>query len=130
MSNQELLEARYGRKKTAARDAKVAKVLAAVLGSLLLIWIFVVTFFAPAKADANVSGFKALSETQAIIKGMVTKPADRSAICGVIARNRTLSPVGYTEVQVGPGDASVAFEISLSTTELAGSGAITECILN
>ena len=108
----------------------IAQSLAVTLGVGLLVWIFSVVFFAPPKASGDVSGLLAKDNYTAVVKGAITKPIDREAICGIAARNSNLSIVGYVEFTAPAGERTVPFAVTVKTTELAGSGVVTDCRLN
>lgn len=125
----ELLESRYGRGKAKRRDRALAFGIGGGLLALFLTWMISVTFFAPPKATGEVTGFQALSNTEALVKGTITKPAGTSAVCGIGANNGLLSTVGFVEQTFSGTQTTIAFEVKLKTTELAGSGVVTECRL-
>ncbi|MFM6981114.1 MAG: DUF4307 domain-containing protein [Micrococcales bacterium] len=125
----ELLEARYGRAKSRNRDRKLAFGIGGTVAVLFTAWMIAVVFFAPPKASGQITGLEAVSNSEAIVKGIITKPIDQTAICGIGARNGTLGIVGFVEQSFSAESVSVPFEVKLRTTELAGSGVVTECRL-
>lgn len=129
VSTSNLLEARYGRSRRAAQDRR----LVIVAGSLFLvgglIWISNAVFFAPPKVTAVVVGFRQ-SNGQATVKFQVTKPADRTATCGVGVQNAASMNVGFKQVEVPAGLGITQLETTLRTTETATSGVVDICRLN
>lgn len=129
MTNPELLEARYGRRKSRTRDRRIGIASGGILGVLLVVGIFWAAFGAPPKAEGNISGIEITDATLATVKGVVTKPIDRTAVCGIAARNGNFSIIGYVEITFAEKERSVPFAVTMKTTELAASGAVTECRL-
>jgi hypothetical protein len=125
----ELLEARYGRGKARRRDRKIAFTIGATVSVLFTAWMIAVVFFAPPKAEGKITGLESVSNTEAIVKGIIIKPIDRTAVCGIGARNATFGIIGFVEKSFSEKSASVAFEVKVRTTELAGTGVVTECVL-
>lgn len=125
----ELLEARYGRAKSRQRDRKLAYGIGGVLAVLFTAWMIAVVFFAPAKASGVVSGTQVISNTQVIVKGIISKPADRTAVCGIGARNGNLGIVGFVQQEFSENATNVPFETKVLTTEQAGDAVVTECVL-
>lgn len=125
----ELLEARYGRAKARNRDKKLAYGIGISVAIFFFFWMIAVVFFAPPKAEGSITGIVSVSSDEAIVRGIVKKPIDRTAVCGIGARNATLGIVGFVEKSFSEKQLSVAFEVKVRTTELAGTGVVTECVL-
>ena len=129
VSTSNLLESRYGKSRRAAQDRRLAIWAGALLLVCGLIWIGAVVFFSPPKVTAQVVGFSQ-SNGQATVKFQVTKPADRTATCGVGAQNAASMNVGFKQVEVPAGLGVTELETTLLTTETATSGVVDICRLN
>lgn len=125
----ELLEARYGRGKTRQRDRKLAIGVASTVALLFTVWMIAVVFFAPPKAEGKITGLVTVSDSEAIVKGIIIKPIDGRAVCGIGARNAVFGIVGFVEATFDEKAPSVPFEIKVRTTEMASTGVVTECVL-
>lgn len=125
----ELLEARYGRGRARNRDRKLAFGIGGTIAVLFFVWMIAVVFFAPPRAEGSITGLVSVSSEEAIVRGIIKKPIDRTAVCGIGARNATLGIVGFVEKSFSERQPSVAFEVRVRTTELAGTGVVTECVL-
>ena len=125
----ELLEARYGRTRARNRDRKLAFGIGGTIAVLFFVWMIAVVFFSPPRAEGSITGLVSVSSEEAIVRGIIKKPIDRTAVCGIGARNATLGIVGFVEKSFDEKQPSVAFEVRVRTTELAGTGVVTECVL-
>jgi hypothetical protein len=129
VSNSNLLDSRYGKRRRANLDRRLAIVAGSALLVGGLVWIGTVVFFAPPKVSAQVVGFS-YQDGQATVKFEVTKPAARTATCLVGAQNVASMNVGSKQVDVPAGTASKQLEVQFLTTETATSGVVDICRLN
>ena len=124
------LAARYG---TAAPDARTRRARVAALWSLGILgaagaawsgWSMV----AGEPFTTQDVGFSVRSSEVVDVTFNVTKRADLTLDCRVVALNTAYAQVGYRDVTIGPGsDERESFTVEVRTSELATSGLLDGC---
>ncbi len=128
MSNEKLMQDRYGRTSNPSRGRVIA--LASVLFAVFISWSIWVSFFSPQSAKPMVQGYEVADESSTVVRFRVVKPAESTAVCAVEVLSKSYAVVGYREVVVGPDKNSDAlFEATVNTTSLGVTGLVEKCSL-
>ena len=128
MTNEKLLQDRYGRTNMPSRGRVIA--LASVLFAGFIAWAIWVSFFSPQSAKPMVQGYEVVDESSTIVRFTVKKPAESTAVCAVEVLSKSYAVVGYREVTVDPETNSDALlEVSVNTTSLGVTGLVEKCSL-
>ncbi|MEO0049159.1 MAG: hypothetical protein RL556_491 [Actinomycetota bacterium] len=127
MTSNQILDERYGRKKSKQRDRRIGVFVAGALAIAGFTWIISVAFFAPAKATGEITSFSPTTSQLVHVKGFIQKPASSHATCAVAVRNGNLSVVGYLNVEAPKGQATTNFELDIRVTEAAESAVAQDC---
>jgi hypothetical protein len=128
MSNEKLMQDRYGRTSKTSRGKVIA--LASVLFAAFIGWSIWVSFFSPQSAKPTVQGYEVVDESSTIVRFRVVKPAESTAVCAVEVLSKSYGVVGYREVVVGPEISSDALlEATVNTTSLGVTGLVEKCSL-
>jgi len=73
-------------------------------------------------------GFTVQDETTTTVRFSVRTEPGSTVSCSLVAVNTTYAQVGYREVELGPvPEQTTAYEMDVTTTELATSGSVDEC---
>ncbi len=128
MSNEKLMQDRYGRTSKPSRGKVIA--LASVLFTIFISWSIWVSFFSPQSAKPAVQGYEVVDESSTIVRFRVVKPAEATAVCAVEVLSKSYAVVGYREVVVGPKtSADALIEATVNTTSLGVTGLVEKCSL-
>jgi hypothetical protein len=128
MSNEKLMQDRYGRTSKPSRGKVIA--LASVLFAAFIGWSIWVSFFSPQSAKPTVQGYEVVDESSTIVRFRVVKPAETTAICAVEVLSKSYAVVGYGEVVIGPEiSADALLEATVNTTSLGVTGLVEKCSL-
>ena len=128
MSNEKLMQDRYGRASKPSRGKVIA--LASVLFATFIGWSIWVSFFSPQSAKPTVQGYEVVDESSTIVRFRVAKPAESTAVCAVEVLSKSYAVVGYREFVVGPEiSADALLEATVNTTSLGVTGLVEKCSL-
>jgi hypothetical protein len=128
MSNEKLMQDRYGRTSQPSRGKVIA--LASALFAIFMTWAIWVSFFSPQTAKPAVQGYEVVDESTTIVRFRVAKPADATAVCAVEVLSKSYAVVGYREVVIGPeSSADALIEATVNTTSLGVTGLVEKCSL-
>lgn len=128
MSNEKLMQDRYGRASKPSRGKVIA--LASALFAVFLGWSIWVSFFSPQSAKPAVQGYEVVDDSTTIVRFSVVKPAESTAVCAVEVLSKSYAVVGYREVVIGPDTNSDALiEATVNTTSLGVTGLVEKCSL-
>ncbi len=128
MSNEKLMQDRYGRASKPSRGKVIA--LASALFAVFLGWSIWVSFFSPQSAKPAVQGYEVVDDSTTIVRFSVVKPAESTAVCAVEVLSKSYAVVGYREVVIGPDTNSDALiEANVNTTSLGVTGLVEKCSL-
>lgn len=121
-----VMEARYGLKRRANRQRRLAVTAGAVLLAALLSWIVWAVFFKSPTASGSVSNFQKISNTQVEMTVFIDKPADLTATCQVSAVTDNQSSVGSKQITVRPNGATT-LQVKINTVQPAVDGVVELC---
>jgi hypothetical protein len=128
MSNEKLMQERYGRTNKPSRGRVIA--LASVLFAVFISWSIWVSFLSPQSAKPMVQGYEVVDESSTVVRFRVVKPAEATAVCAVEVLSKSYAVVGYREVVVGPeSNADALIEANVNTTSLGVTGLVEKCSL-
>ena len=128
MSNEKLMQERYGRTSKPSRGKVIA--LASVLFAIFIGWAVWVSFLTPQSAKPAVQGYEVVDESSTIVRFRVAKPTEATAVCAVEVLSKSYAVVGYREVVIGPEISEDALlEATVNTTSLGVTGLVEKCSL-
>jgi hypothetical protein len=128
MSNEKLMQDRYGRTSKPSRGRVIA--LASALFAIFMGWAIWVSFFSPQTAKPAVQGYEVVDESTTIVRFSVAKPLESTAICAVEVLSKSYAVVGFREVVIGPETNPYALiEATVNTTSLGVTGLVEKCSL-
>ncbi len=128
MSNEKLMQDRYGRASKPSRGKVVA--LASTLFAIFMVWAVWVSFFSAAEPKPVVQGYEVIDENSTVVRFSVIKPAGTKAFCAVEVLSKSYAVVGYREVVIGPETSDDAvLEVTVNTTSLGVTGLVEKCSL-
>ncbi|MEN9715581.1 MAG: hypothetical protein RJA35_1048 [Actinomycetota bacterium] len=126
MVTNDLMEARYGRKRRANRDRKMVIGLGSALLVALVAFIVWATFGTQATVTGTVSTFNASNNHLAVVAIAVDNKTGKSVRCQVSATNANQSSVGSKEVNLAADQTSVQ-DINIITTQPAEGAVVDSC---
>jgi hypothetical protein len=128
MSNEKLMQERYGRTSKPSRGKVIA--LASVLFAVFMGWAIWVSFFSPQTAKPAVQGYEVVDESSTIVRFSVAKPQDSTAVCAVEVLSKSYAVVGFREIVIGPEtNPDALIEATVNTTSLGVTGLVEKCSL-
>jgi hypothetical protein len=128
MSNEKLMQDRYGRTSKPSRGRVIA--LASALFAIFMGWAIWVSFFSPQTAKPAVQGYEVVDESTTIVRFSVAKPLESTAICAVEVLSKSYAVVGFREVVIGPEtNPDALIEATVNTTSLGVTGLVEKCSL-
>ncbi|MFE7844424.1 DUF4307 domain-containing protein [Microbacterium sp. NPDC057407] len=127
MTTQDMLDERYGRRRSPRRRWLIAAVVA--VAALALGYIGWVTVSNSLNAvDVDTTGFDVVDEHSVTLAFQVTAPAGRSIACALEAQDEEHGIVGWRIVEIEASDQhSRAFRESVPTTAPATTGFVNSC---
>jgi hypothetical protein len=114
------LDARYGRRPPLTGRQRIALISAGLV--LLVVTVFAVFLIwqtGQPQARARLLAYQVVSATAVEARIEVTKPADRDAVCDVIARADDTAIVGRTSIDITEQRSRVEVAVVVETTERA-----------
>jgi hypothetical protein len=127
MTTQDMLDDRYGRRRTPRRRWAIAALVAVgavIVGSLA--WTTVVG--ALDSVDVDTTGFEVVDEHSVTLAFQVTAPAGRSIACALEAQDEEHGVVGWRIVEIAASDRhSRGFHETVPTTAPATTGFVNTC---
>jgi hypothetical protein len=128
MSNEKLMQDRYGRTSKPSRGRVIA--LASALFAIFMGWAIWVSFFSPQTAKPAVQGYEVVDESTTIVRFSVAKPQDSTAACAVEVLSKSYAVVGFREIVIGPEtNPDALIEATVNTTSLGVTGLVEKCSL-
>lgn len=127
MTTQEMLDERYGRRRSPVRRAiGIAALAAVLLAAGAFAWSTAVA--AGERAEATTTGFEVVDERTVAIAFQVTAPAGRAFACALEAQDEDHGIVGWRVVEFEASElASRAFRETVPTTAVATTGLVNAC---
>lgn len=129
MVTNDLMEARYGRKRRAGRDRRLVQVLGSVLLVALVAFIVYAAFGKPTEVTGIATQTQALNRHALTTTVTFTNPTGKAATCQISAVNGAGSSVGSIEVKV-PRDEVSAQRLRIITVESAEGGVVVDSCWN
>ena len=129
MVTTDLMEARYGRKRRANRDRRLAVALGSILMVALVTFIIYAAFGKPTEIKSAVTEIATPTSHTLTANVTFTNPTGKAARCQISAVNGAGSSVGSIEVKV-PASKSSSWAISITTVETADGGAVVDSCWN
>src|SRR5688572_21764560 len=127
LTNQDMLDERYGRGRSASRRWVIfAGLAAAVIAVGLFAWMTVAN--SVNSVSAETTGFEVTSGHEVSLRFQVSAPAGRSIACALEAQDEQHGVVGWRVVEYPASDMHVrAFRESVPTTAEATTGLVNAC---
>jgi hypothetical protein len=114
------LDARYGRRPPVAGWMRGVLVTAGLTLLVLgVIGIFLMYQAGRPEARARLLAYEVVSDGEVQARIEVTKPADRDAVCDVIAQGEDTAVVGRTSTDITDDESKVVIEVTVATTSRA-----------
>ena len=111
------LDARYGRRPPLTRWQRIALTAAGLaLLVLAVLAVFLIWQTGQPEARARLLAYQVVSDTAVEARIEVTKPADRDAVCDVIARGDDTSIVGRASTDITEERSRVVVDVVVVTT--------------
>jgi Domain of unknown function (DUF4307) len=126
----DLLDERYGRRRRAPRRARVLAVLGVLVLVLLTVAAFVWSRWGRTDVTWTVIGYSVESDSLTWVDFQVDKPDGTAVSCRVIAEDRFFDVVGSSDVPVPAAGAHVRQTVTLRTLGRAVTGTVKSCTVS
>lgn len=126
-TTQEMLDERYGRRRSPARRAVVI-VFAVIAAAVVTALAWTIVSGSSSTVDADATGFQIVDAHSIVVEFQVSAPADASIACAVEAQDEEHGTVGWKVVEIpARGTHATAHQVTIPTIAEATTGLVNSC---